>query len=311
MAKRILEVAGALSLLWLVAWRLGHLHGRLDLLAHFQVQALALSGAGTIAAAVARSRLGVALLGATALGTAAEVAPLVLSGSTPPAAAAATSLRVTAINVRTENQDVPAAADAILGEGADVVLVQEVDGRWADGLDGRLEGYTRIPTDTLRSDNFGIALYLRDGVDAVRLTVHTEPGGVPWFDAVLRKGGRDVQLVGMHPLPPFDEGAQARRDEQIEAGERALLADPLPGIVCGDLNATIWSAPLRALRTSGTARPAALGHGLRGSWPSGLWFTGMILIDHVWTEPGIGVLDFRVSPHFGSDHRAVTADLVY
>ena len=59
----------------------------------------------------------------------------------------------------------------------------------------------------------------------------------------------------------------------------------------GDLNATRWSAPLRALLRHGGLRDTAEGGGLGGTWPEfqnfpgaqgfPLWWTGMITLDHV------------------------------
>ncbi|MEE2939862.1 MAG: endonuclease/exonuclease/phosphatase family protein [Planctomycetota bacterium] len=291
----------------LLGARLGHLDWRLDLLSHFHVQYAGLALVGILVGAFAGWRRIAALSGLLALYAGLQVSPLVLHDQGPPAAGAPT--RVATLNVKTSNQRFGAAAAWLSACAPDVAVVQELDADWMRALEAALDGHRRLPTDTARDDNFGIAVFVRRGLTHGELEVHHTDEGLPWIEAVIEAPSGPLRLFAVHTVPPLGGAAHRARDRQIEDVLARAARSAEPGLVVGDLNATIWSTALRGPLARTSLRPASLGAGLRGSWPAALRFTGGILIDHVLVDERLAVLDHRVGPPVGSDHLGVVVEV--
>ena len=73
-------------------------------------------------------------------------------------------MRVAVLNVKTSNRRFDAAAAWLDACDPDVAVIEEVDADWIEALEKGLEGHRRLPTDTARNDNFGIAVFVRSGL---------------------------------------------------------------------------------------------------------------------------------------------------
>ncbi|MEO0515056.1 MAG: endonuclease/exonuclease/phosphatase family protein [Planctomycetota bacterium] len=282
----------------------------LDLFSHFRLQyaaMLLLSSVVAIRTKRWRTSAGFSVVFSV---NAVLLAPLWFAPNQPEVSSKIPTAKVLAFNVLTMNQRKSEVAEWLSGERADVVVMQEVNTAWITSLDANLEGYTRQLSPTIREDNFGLAVYVRKGVEVLEFTHAVDPAGVPRIEVVvgLRGEGR-LRVIAVHTLPPIGAEYSALRSKQLaEASQRASLSAE-PVVIAGDLNATRWSAPLRRLRRDTGLRDSAEGFGFQGTWPSGLRWTGMIPIDHVLVSPDIRVDDRRIGPDLGSDHRAVVVDL--
>ena len=304
----LLTLAGGAATAGSVAGLLGDQPWFLDLFAHFRLQyfvGLLLAAAGLLVLKrwwTAGVFVGALLLNAILL-VPLWVAPAQPAGDGP-------RLRLVAFNVLTSNPQKSAVIDWVNLENADVLILQEVNRSWVDRLDDGLDGYRRLPTASIREDNFGMAVYLRDGLASDDTAFMLDPAEVPRIEVVLDLDGHAVRVIGVHTLPPVGAAySAARRDQLAEAAERVNGAAE-PVVLAGDLNATPWSAPLRRLLRDTPLRDSARGFGYQGSWPSGLAWSGLIPIDHVLVSPAWRVEDRRLGPSdLGSDHRAVVVDL--
>ena len=133
-----------------------------------------------------------------------------------------------------------------------------------------------------REDPYGIGVLSRlalERVDALDLA----GDGLPSLVAVVDARGRRVQVIGLHTAWP--------------------VLRPLQ-----DLNLTPYApAFARLLRESGL-RDALATRAWRPTWQAGLWPLALP-IDHVLVPADACVLDARVGPELGSDHRPVTVRL--
>ncbi|MEM6855624.1 MAG: endonuclease/exonuclease/phosphatase family protein [Planctomycetota bacterium] len=278
-----------------------------DLFTHFRLQYAAALLLAVVGMLWLRKWKSVGVFGAALVLNAVLLAPLWIAPTPPPASGA--GLRLVAFNVLTANRNPSAVIDWVNLENADLLIMQEVNAAWIEQLDQGLAGYTRLPTDSIREDNFGMAMYLRSDWEAQAIEAMTDPAGVPRLEVVIDLYGQPVWIIGVHTLPPVSGAySRYRREQLAEAAQRVALSDA-PVILAGDLNATRWSAPMRRLLRDTELRDSAEGFGLQGTWPSGLGWTGMIPIDHVLVSPDIAVEDRRVGPMLGSDHRPVVVDL--
>lgn len=311
--RRVLTTALILLLVgtWLfsLAGHLGGLDWRLDLASHFRVHyALAAAAALALAAALRRRRAALAAGLLLAL-EGVQLAPLWCASR---AAAGPAVLRALHFNVLTSNQRRDEVCAWIAASGADLVLVQEVDARWAEAL-AALPGYEprlMIP----RADNFGIALLERRGAGQVRRAGAEElTPGIPAIAAELELGGRTAALLGVHTLPPVSTDYAARRDAQLAAAGRWAEAQRAAGrapIVLGDLNASPFSAPLRALLAGADLVDSQRGFGLQESWPTGQVLL-RIAIDHCLHDRALAVVARDLGPALGSDHLPLLVELAW
>lgn len=292
------------------AARLGGHHWAFDLFSHFHVQYLGLAAGAAGVGLLVRSRWGTvaALLAALAAGR--EVAPL-WTETGPSEGANGERVRVVALNVLTSNRKHGEVITWLVQQKADVIVAQEIDDRWAGALDAGLDGYLRLPTDTLSGDNFGMAIYLAAGWAAeAPPIIHWTELETPWIEVVIQRRDVDLRVFGVHTIPPLNARFFRSRGDQLRSAVAAAGDSIEPAVIAGDFNATIWSKALREALDGSALRPACLGHGPWGSWPSRLMFTGGILIDHVLVDDRLAVLSHRVGRHVGSDHRGIVVDVV-
>ncbi|MEM9420213.1 MAG: endonuclease/exonuclease/phosphatase family protein [Planctomycetota bacterium] len=307
-AALLLWMLGSAATLASVLGLLGDRPWFLDLFAHFRLQyavglVVAVVGMGLLKKWFSLGVFGAALMLNGVLLTPLWITPTQPEGDGP-------ELRLVAFNVLTSNPQKQVVTDWLNTTDADVLILQEVNQAWVDHLDSGLEGFYRLPTNSTREDNFGIAAYIRGGLDIDEFASVIDPAEVPTIDVVLNGEGDAVRIMGVHTLPPVGSAYSRFRREQLrDAAERAAQSEE-PVVLAGDLNATRWSAPLRRLLRETQLRDSAEGFGHQGTWPSSLSWTGMIPIDHVLVSPGIRVEDRWVGPSLGSDHCPVVVDLV-
>ena len=285
-----------------------------DLFSHYRLQYAALLGLLLVAAAALRAPL---VAGVVALAFVVHLIPLasLVWGPDQPAGTGQ-ALRLVQFNAQIGNPDVAGAADWLLSQDADLIVVQEVDQRWADVLDRELTGMRRLDAGvaTVRTDSFGMVVYVADDNDRIDVTLVdvVNIASIPAYLIEIDVGRPEVDsllVVALHTLPPLGRADVEQAGRQFEWASDVLAGHEGPRVLIGDLNATRWSAPFRVLTAHTGLRDSAEGFGLRGTWPSQLAFTGMIGIDHVLVSDQIRVDDRKVGPDLGSDHRPVVADL--
>jgi endonuclease/exonuclease/phosphatase (EEP) superfamily protein YafD len=304
---------GGLTLGLLGATALGlfaRAHWLCELFAHFAVQGLA---AAVVLAVLwfVRRRPGRAL----ACGIAAVPHGLALGawGVAPPTSVpeGLPRVRVASANLLTSNTAHAAFLAWVRAERPDVVVALEVGRDWALALETLQDLYPRR-VFAAREDNFGVAALASNPAAELEAFV-CGPADVPSLRirvpvAAAGPGdGATITVVGTHPIPPISAARAAERDAQIGACADALLQAPSPRILAGDLNATPWAPVLVDLRARTGLRDSRAGFGLQASWPSG-WAILGIPIDHLLHDADLAVIDRRVGPDIGSDHRPVVAD---
>lgn len=279
---------------------LGPLWWGLDLLAHFPAhRLLVLLPLVALLAAARRRRL----LLATAPALVLDAALVLPVWTARPAPAGPGRLAVTAFNV---NRDNPRRAEALafaLGTGADVIVLTEIGRHWLP-LFERVPAPYRLIAARPREDNFGIAALARRPVRRAEITFYTD-WQIPVVDAVLDWEGRELVVLGVHPVPPAGARYARIRDEQLAALAARVRAERRPVVLAGDLNATRWSSAFRRLVRDSGLRSTQDGFGLQASWPAELGPLG-IAIDHGLCSPSLTTVERRIGPAVGSDHRALT-----
>ena len=111
--------------------------------------------------------------------------------------------------------------------------------------------------------------------------------------------------MALHASVPLSPTWRAARDSMFEDIARFARRTCHPLIVAGDFNATPWNRSMRRL-----VRESPLRHApgfWRPTWSNHVPLWMGIPIDHVLAATDCRVVDRRVGPDIGSDHRPVVA----
>lgn len=218
------------------------------------------------------------------------------------------TLRVIAMNISTSNAGYDKVVAHIREHQPDLVFMAEVREDLLALLEAELhDDYPYLHAEPSRM-TLGVAFLSRIPFRSVE-TVMPGERGRRYLHATLDWAGETVTIVGIHPLPPMAaRWAESRNSEIALMGQIATeTADPF--ILLGDLNASPWSAPMRALMASTDLHYALQGYGV---WPT--WLLGGALLgaplDYVLISPEWHVVDYTEHGDIGSDHLPVQADLM-
>lgn len=288
------SVAGSAGRFWWV----------LDLASHFRVQYVVVLLVLCLVLVAIRLRRLAVVPGTFALLNLALVLPLYWGSwrsHGPPAGTA----RAMMMNVHTGNTDYSAVLDAIKHYDPDVLFLEEVDQRWMDALHP-LDGEYPYVISRPRNDNFGVAFYSRHPFITSEI-LEIGRAGAPSVLVKLELQGRDVYILGTHPLPPVNAAYANFRDTQLAEIPGVVKALDAPVLLLGDLNATPWSYAFRRLLRDSALLDGSREVGYQATWPVGL-FPLLIPIDHCLHSPGIRIVRKEIGPAVGSDHYPVVVD---
>jgi len=281
------------------------LHWVFELTCHFALQYAWAAAALLLAFSITRKKWGVLVAGLLLLIHGVPLVGVYFDGEHTPLSDHR-PVRVLLANVHTANTQHDELPLLIELEQPDVVLLIEVNSLWLEALDSLASTHPHaisIP----RADNFGIALFSRlpfVGASAIDLGA----ADVPSLEAHFDIDGSPLHIVLTHPVPP---GAWGTRERDVQLRHAAEHARGLGArtVLAGDLNITPWSPMFREMLTISGMRDSRKGFGVHPTWISQMPAALRIPIDHVLTSPDIAVVDCRVGPHIGSDHRPLIVDV--
>ena len=273
-------------------------HRYFELFSHFRLQYLVVALILALLLAVTRQRHWAAAMAVVSIINALPVVPWYVTDSATPAAGK-THIHILFANVNSGNSNTQALVELAEAEQPDLIVLQEVNDRWATAMDARRSDYPHrrvIP----RNDQFGIAVYSRQAFVKVDV-LDSPPFGFPSLVIQQNIGGIVVNLVSTHPIPPPGKQRFEARNEQLaDIGARIAALDG-PTLLIGDLNTAMWGHHYEMLIDRTGLRNARRGYGVIPTWPAQLPFA-MIPIDHCLVSNEIAVLDIRSGPAIGSDH---------
>lgn len=228
-------------------------------------------------------------------------------------------LRVMLFNVFVGNERYDDVVAMIRLEQPDLLVTLESHQAWIDGLKPIHKDY---PHRFFLSDRGtqSLAVYSKTALQSCEFQSDDRHRFI-FLNSTLKIFGKKINLLATHPPTPFSAGSQRMRNEQLSA--TASAADrSCSRILIGDFNCTPWSPHFKDVLKQGDLIPAGHGRGFQPTWyqpmsklwqfqiPSALqctWLNGLKL-DHVLHSPDLVVLDYRVGPDLGSDHRPVIVD---
>ncbi|MES2609935.1 MAG: endonuclease/exonuclease/phosphatase family protein [Pseudomonadota bacterium] len=298
--SRMLTVTQVPTLQWLV-----------ELAAHWQWPCAVVGAISLGVLVLARPRgimgRGWSALAVLALGGSFLWQPALLPRGTEPSSPDAV-LTVGSANLNASTTDFGPLTAWLASPGApDVVLLQEFTELTHQALVRSPAVAARYPHRLAapQPDPFGLAVLSRHPLSDLQTLQPQDPRDTLRLRATVAWNGRAVHLSALHPMPPLDEGfAQARDRALVQEAGRLAQAGGL-ALLAGDLNTTPWARSLFTVEA--TLRRA---NGVAPSWPNAFGWLSVLPLDHVLASSGWQVLDSRIGPDLGSDHRPVVVRLV-
>lgn len=287
----------------------GPLHWWVDLFAQFRAQyVLILAGLALLLVLRRHWRAG----GIAALAIVANLAVLLPHAETSlvqqPVEKRAPTVRCVSLNVLQGNKKYEEVERFLREMKPDVAVFQEVSPPWTDVLRGMADLY---PHQFLRGrkDSKGMALLSRQPVK--RLVFEELPGHAP-IGAVIGEiqGEVPFTILGIHSHKPTSaSGAESQRVyfDWLAEKCRAENAHGRPVVLMGDFNSAPWSTAFRQFIARTHLLDTSRGVLFGATWSVNL--PQRLMIDHAFVSPEWRVLERRVGPDVGSDHRPLIVDL--
>ena len=299
----LLEAAIAVPCICTVAGFFGRAWWPLELTCHFRPQYFVFLACAAAVLVIRRKRRAGMVVALFACVNLFELLPLYVGVAPPPGPGA--THRAFLLNVRRANREHDRVLACIRTADPDLIVLEEVDARWMPVLAALRQDYPASIFRT-RRDDFGIALLSRLPLADARIE-DIGPPGRPSVVARVAVAGREVTVIGTHPLPPVNRRFARMRNQQLRDLARVAKACNGPVMILGDMNATSWSPHFRDLLRAGGLRDSRQGFGVQPTWPAGrpwLWAP----IDHCLVSSDIVVHRRAVGPSVGSDHHPVVVD---
>lgn len=303
------EAALLLTLLFSIVTVFGQLHRNFDLFSHFRFQYFITSVLLTLVFVALRWR-GYVWLGVLAVAVNGYfVVPWFLSLDEAVANDNATvaPIKLVHANVLHTNDDANRLMALVRDEQPDLIVLQEATPKWISMLYPIEPSYPYTLIEA-RGDQFGIALYSKFPLDSTAI-IESVPLGFPDLIATAIVGGKRLNIISTHPIPPVGVGRYAARNLQLDSVAKLAARTPDPVIVVGDLNITMWGHHYGRLEEISGLRNARRGFGIEPTWPL-FFLPALIPIDHCLVSDGIHVVDFRTGPQIGSDHLPIVVSMV-
>lgn len=210
------------------------------------------------------------------------------------------TVSIISYNVKMSNRRYQDAVDLVTREAPDLALFMEVDDGWAEALEPLGQSMPHVVSRPL-DNSYGMILYSKLELSDIRIA-NLVMDKVPSIIArVTLRSGHDVSLYGIHPEPPVPYADSAGRDAELVKVARLVDADPLPAIVCGDLNDVAWSHTTRHFQRISRLLDPRVGRGFYNTfdarypllrWP----------LDHLFHNARFDFVEMRRLEHIGSDH---------
>lgn len=254
--------------------------------------------------------------GAAAIGSVAALVlcvPTILAQPAPAATPqAGFRLRVVTHNVWVHNADPAGTAAVLVGSGADILLLQETNGRFAAMLPRLLRSFPYATRCPRRCPLMILSRYPIERVgrrDPGRLWAWIDPGMMTDVRIRLPGDAGTVPVATVHLARGQSPAADLRQRAGLAQAMRR--ADGAALILAGDFNLVPWSSRLRALDASlaPLSRATAV-----FSWPariSGPVPLPIVPIDHLYAGPGWQLATLKRLERTGSDHYPIAVDLIW
>lgn len=220
-------------------------------------------------------------------------------------------MKISLMNVLTSNNGYNAVLENINKSKPDVIFLEEVNDEWLKNM-SELDKIYPYSIKHPRADNFGVALYSKVPfkTSEIKYFGHFE---IPLIVCTIEKHNKKLKIIGIHTTPPGKQDYFINRNEMLSELADFVKNDPMPIIIIGDLNTTMYSPSYKKFIKQSKLINARKNFGIIPSWSpktrdiNGITFDklmrfAMIPIDHALHNAKVKITSFKTSKSIGSDH---------
>jgi endonuclease/exonuclease/phosphatase (EEP) superfamily protein YafD len=214
-------------------------------------------------------------------------------------------------NVLMSNRNIDLYLEIIQNYDPDIIIADETDKWWVEGLKKLEEQYPYSVTYPL-GNTYGMSLYSKLKLSSTEILFLVEKYVPSIHTNVVLPSGEHVRLHSLHPEPPHPVKSTdtAERDAELLIVAREAGKSRMPTIVAGDLNDVAWSRTTTLFqKTSGLLDPR-IGRGLYNTYHAEYPLFRYPL-DHVFHSDHFRIVSLERGPYFGSDHFPIYVKLSY
>ncbi|MET0657028.1 MAG: endonuclease/exonuclease/phosphatase family protein [Steroidobacteraceae bacterium] len=216
------------------------------------------------------------------------------------------TFKVLTLNAWYRNYDTAQVARYLGSSNADVILVQEFDGKRMRELVAALPSYPHAAL-AASEDRRGAAILSRWPIESSQpLQLANTRRHAQW--ALVRWHSMPVQVVAVHLPWPLGPRVSQRRNQELHALSQWMRRAEGPVVVGGDFNLSPWSPHFHAALELANARDAIASRPGMSTWPTQFPPLG-IQIDHCLISREWQVMRIGRGPRVGSDHYPVLVEL--
>lgn len=217
-------------------------------------------------------------------------------------------LRLLIHNTHSVNPETQRLTVAVLGHGADVVVLVDVSPDFVRAMPGLADLFDAYPHMLRRGPVPGLTGW--------RIVLSRWPledrGTETELRCVVARPDRPFALLALHPASPRG-GLRWRLGnglvESARDAARALEAEGLPVVVAGDLNSSPTGWRDRLLCAGDGLRRCKPRLALAGTFPAALPGPLRLALDDAWVSSAWRVCSWKSGPAAGSDHASVLVEL--
>lgn len=220
-------------------------------------------------------------------------------------------MKISLMNVLTSNNGYKAVLANINKSKPDIIFLEEVNDEWLKNMSA-LDKVYPYSIKYPREDNFGVALYSKVPfkTSEIKYFGHFE---IPLIVCIVEMYNKKLKIIGIHTTPPSNQDYFINREEMLSELANFVKNDPMPIIVIGDLNTTMYSPSYKKFIKKSQLINARTNFGIIPTWSpksrdiNGVTFDKLmkfatISIDHVLHNSKIKVTFFEANKSIGSDH---------
>ena len=215
--------------------------------------------------------------------------------------------KLISVNVSPRNNSPQKLVNLISDEQPDILGLIELNPGYASQLDN-VKAEFDYSFESPERGFWGLGLYSKLPIADARLATigDNSPQAIV---ATVTVGGRDIEVILIHPYAPLTAKMAADRNRQLDALAVYIADSELPTLVLTDLNTAMWSPYYRDFVKRSDLKNARQGSGVASTWPPSKLLG--VPIDHIFYSAGMFVRNFRVLPGVGSDHLPIAAELAF
>ena len=278
---------------------LGSWHWICELFDHFRIQYVVISLLSLIYFSLRKWRCSIGFASLTLLVHLWPIGKLSFPLPVDVASDGTPAIKIVSFNVLVSNNRYGDTLRYLESTNADVICLYEVNEKWHNAMKPLRQKYPHGRTQTT-DRSMGIELFSRHPLRRIEIKKLCEEG-MPCAIAQLEWQGREMRLIGFHPLPPISKRLSHLLKQEFASMATLLAASPnVPTLVFGDFNTTPWSSNMTLLRTVGAVDFRTPQPVWKPTWNANTLY--MLPIDHALCSKHLIYQKRIIGPNLGSDH---------